>query len=59
MKTNLAPKKNDNTMRIVIDPLKVGKGHQPHRSGAGKHHDRRTNRLRTRTQQNRAALAGW
>ncbi len=32
---------------------KVALGHQPHKSGAGKHHDRRTKRLRTRSAQKR------
>lgn len=33
---------------IDVKSWQVGKGHTPHRSGAGKHADRRTKRLKTR-----------
>ena len=45
------------TITIHVDPLKVAKGHQAHRGGAGLHNDRRTKRLRTRSAQRRAALS--
>ena len=39
-----------------IDPSRLKRGHSAHRSGAGTHHDSRTNRLRSRGDQRRAAL---
>lgn len=44
------------TIKLDVDPTKVARGHQPHRSGAGIHQDRRTKRLRTRSAQRRAAI---
>lgn len=46
------------TILTIVDPTpwKVRKGHQPHRSGAGKHLDKRTKRLRTRQAANTAAF---
>ena len=46
-----------NTITLIPPKGKVRRGHQPHRSGAGTHHDRRTNRLRSRGDQRRAVLA--
>jgi hypothetical protein len=51
------PKKDRNSFTITFDPTKVKRGHQAHLSGSGKHGDRRTKRLRTRSAQRRAALA--
>lgn len=51
MHTVHAPKSDRNTMTITIDPSKVARGHQPHRSGSGKHGDRRSKRLKTRRAQ--------
>lgn len=49
--------KNTTTIHIVgTDPTKISRGHKPHRGGAGKHADRRTNRLRTRATQLQQAL---
>ena len=43
------PKRNRGfTITITVDPAKVKRGHQHHRSGAGVHQDRRTRRQRTR-----------
>lgn len=39
------------TLTIKVNPLKVARGHQPHRGGAGKHQHRTTARQRTRSQQ--------
>lgn len=46
------------TTIVIKDPTpwKVAKGHQPHRSGAGIHKDRRTHRLNTRHAQLQAAI---
>lgn len=44
------------TITIKVDPLKIVRGHQPHRSGAGKHLDGRYRRNRTRSAQIRNAL---
>jgi len=41
----------------ALKPWEVAKGHQQHRGGAGTHADRRTNRLKTRAAQQRAALS--
>lgn len=49
-------KKESSVITIHLDPLKVSKGHQPYRSGAGIHLDRRTKRHRTRCTQCRAAV---
>jgi hypothetical protein len=42
-------------MKIEIK-VKKRKGHQTHRSGSGEHQDKRTKRLRTRSDQKRKAL---
>ncbi len=42
-------------MKITIK-VKKRKGHQPHRSGGGEHQDKRTKRLRTRSEQQRRSL---
>lgn len=39
-----------------LDLTRLKRGHSAHRSGAGVHYDRRTNRLRTRSAKRRAAL---
>jgi len=57
MHTVTMPKKDRNSFTITIDHSKVARGHQAHLSGAGKHGDRRTKRLRTRSAQRRAAMA--
>jgi hypothetical protein len=57
MKTVHAPKADNNTLTIVVDPTKVSRGHFAHRSGAGKHQDKRTKRGRTRGAAFRRALA--
>ena len=57
MFTPTVQKKPSMSFIIKVDPSKVSRGHAAHISGAGKHHDRRTKRLRTRTAQRRAALA--
>lgn len=41
-----APKSD--RMTLTIKTPTVGKGHQPHRSGSGKHGDRRLKRQKTR-----------
>ena len=41
---------------IVIETKKVSMGHQPHRSGAGNHADKRNKRCRTRSAQNKKAI---
>lgn len=51
------PKKDRNSFTIKIDPSKVARGHQAHITGSGKHGDRRTKRLRTRSAQRRAAMS--
>lgn len=49
--------KNITTIYVVAtDPTKISRGHKPHRGGAGKHADRRTNRQRTRATQLQHAL---
>ncbi len=49
--------KNTTTIHIAgTDPARISRGHKPHRSGAGKQADRRTNRLRTRATQLQQAL---
>lgn len=50
-------KKEKMSFTIKIDPTKVSRGHHAHQSGSGKHHDRRTKRLRTRQAQRQEALA--
>lgn len=52
-------KKEGNKTKIVIevDYSKVARGHQPRRSGAGKHIDKRTKRNRTRNSQTRKAIS--
>lgn len=57
MKTVTAPKTESNTLTIVVDPTKVSRGHFAHRSGAGKHQDKRTKRGRTRGAALRKALS--
>jgi hypothetical protein len=42
-------------MKIAIK-VKKRKVHQPHRSGGGEHQDKRTKRLRTRSEQQRRSL---
>ena len=46
MHQTTAPKSD--RMTLVIKTPVVGKGHQAHRGGAGKHGDRRLKRLKTR-----------
>lgn len=48
-------KKGKVSIRIPVEPF-TPKGHQPHRSGAGKHLDKRTRRARTRQAANRRAM---
>lgn len=48
-------KNRKTTIQITIDPLKISKGHTPHRGGSGQH-DNRPNRLRTRKSQNQRAI---
>jgi hypothetical protein len=45
------------TLTIVVDPTKIARGHMAHRSGAGKHGDRRLKRLRTRSTATRFTMA--
>lgn len=59
MKNTTPIKSREIVIKITVDPTKAAKGHQAHRSGGGQHHDRRTARNRTRSQQNRNALSGW
>ena len=52
---------NSKQTTIILPPLKawrLSKGHIADRGDAGVHADRRTNRLRTRQDRERAALAG-
>ena len=44
------------TLKISVNPWKIGKGHKTYRGGAGKHADRRTKRNRTRADKNRNAI---
>lgn len=44
-------------IRIKIDPFKVGKGHQPHRSGAGRHKHKGDRRSGNRSQQRVRAVS--
>ena len=44
------------TESIKLEPVTKRIGHQPHRSGAGTHHDSRTGRQRTRQDQRRQAI---
>ena len=37
-------------------PSEISKGHRPHKSGAGKHQDKRTKRRRTRSAATYAAI---
>jgi hypothetical protein len=47
------------TIKLNVRPLwRIGKGHNPHRSGAGVHGDRRTRRVRTRGAASRRAVDG-
>jgi len=55
MKTVTMPKKPSNV--LVIETPALSTGHKAHRSGAGKHADRRTRRNRTRSAQRRQALS--
>jgi hypothetical protein len=55
VKTVTMPKSTSNV--LVIPTPVPATGHKPHRSGAGKHGDRRTRRQRTRSAQRRQALA--
>jgi hypothetical protein len=58
MHTPTTQKKLSRTIKLApLDPSKVKRGHQEHRSGAGTHQDRRTKRLRTRSAQKRFALS--
>jgi hypothetical protein len=56
MKAVQTPKRLENVLTIET-PKNVSKGHQPHRSGAGRHKDRRLSRQRTRQAARRSALA--
>lgn len=51
-------KKKNSTITLRLEPWKVKRGHAAHRGGNGVHGDRRSNRLRTRAFQRRAALDG-
>ena len=55
MKTVTMPKRASNV--LVIPTPVPATGHKPHRSGAGKHGDRRTRRQRSRSAPRRQALA--
>jgi hypothetical protein len=57
--TATTTKAHETTVKITIDPSKIAKGHQPHRSGAGQHAHRSTKRNRTRSQQKTTALRDW
>jgi hypothetical protein len=53
-------RKDNRKTTIVLPSLKpwqVAKGHNQQHGGSGTHADRRTNRLRTRAAQHRAALS--
>ena len=47
------------TLELDVKPWKFSRGHRPHRGGAGKHHDRRTKRNRTRAAKKRNAIREW
>lgn len=47
------------TLRGKIDPLKIPKGHKPHRGGAGFHGDCRLKRENTRQARNSKAFRDW
>jgi len=49
--------KDKTTIKLQVGP--IAKGHAEHRSGAGKHLDRRTKRNRTRQTQSRNAIREW
>lgn len=61
MKIPKVPHRIEGNRTVLIlnekKPWQVGKGHQPHRGGAGLHADKRTKRLRTRQAQRQAAFA--
>lgn len=59
MKNTTPVKNNENVITVVIDRSQISRGHQTHRSGVGKHADRRTARNRTRSQKNKNALRDW
>lgn len=45
------------TIKLNVRPIwQIGKGHNPHRSGAGTHGDRRSRRVRTRGAAARRAM---
>ena len=54
--TKPVQKSDQFTITIKVPQIK---GRQMARSGSGQHHDKRTNRLRTRSNQNRSALKDW
>lgn len=49
----------EKTYKMVIKVGKVADGHKPHFTGAGAHADKRTKRLRTRSQRNSNAIKEW
>ena len=53
------PKKGNRTTISLpkLNPSRIARGHAAHRGGAGTHHDQRTQRLRSRGDQRRVALA--
>ena len=51
-------KSKDIRITLAVDPWKVRRGHIAHRSGSGMHGDRRLKRLRSRSDQRRAAMGG-
>lgn len=46
-------------MRIKINFNKIPRGHTPHRSGAGKHGDKRVKRQKTRSNKERVIMKEW
>lgn len=54
---NTTPIKDRDIKFTVTIPLKVARGHQPHRSGAGAHKHRNDKRLGTRSQRTKQAVS--
>ena len=57
MKTTTPIKNRDIKFTVAINLLKVARGHQPHRSGAGAHKHRNDKRLGTRSQRTKQAVS--
>lgn len=59
MKVTTAPKKFSSVVVVVVDQNKVARGHWVRPSGAGKHADKRSKRLKTRGAATSHSMSGW